>query len=108
MPTYDYRCSECGYTFEEFQSMKAEPLRTCPECKKDSLKRLVGAGAGLIFKGSGFYITDYKNNGNGNKKTTDSVKKKEESTTGKSSDKETSPSTKSSATTEKKETASSK
>lgn len=106
MPTYDYRCNECGYTFDEFQSMKAEPLRTCPECKKDSLKRLFGAGAGLIFKGSGFYITDYKNNGNGNRKSKDSVGNNEESTTKKSSDKETSP--KSSATTERKESTSSK
>jgi len=106
MPTYDYRCNECGYTFEEFQSMKAELLRTCPACNKDSLKRLFGAGAGLIFKGSGFYITDYKNNGNGHRKSKDSAGKKEESTTKKSSDKETSP--KSSATTDSKETAASK
>jgi putative FmdB family regulatory protein len=105
MPTYDYRCSECGYTFEDFQSIKAEPLRSCPECQKESLKRLLGAGAGLIFKGSGFYITDYKNNGNGNHKTKDSVSKEEDSTTGKNSDKESSPKT--SATTGKEETSAS-
>jgi putative FmdB family regulatory protein len=65
MPTYDYQCSKCGHRFEEFQSMKADPLKTCPQCSTDSLRRLIGSGAGLIFKGNGFYITDYKNNGNG-------------------------------------------
>jgi putative FmdB family regulatory protein len=61
MPTYEYVCSKCGHHFEKFQSMRDEPLRKCPKCKKAALKRLVGGGAGLIFKGSGFYITDYKN-----------------------------------------------
>lgn len=65
MPTYDYECRDCGYRFEEMQSIKADPLKTCPECNTDSLRRLPGTGVGLIFKGSGFYITDYKNNGNG-------------------------------------------
>jgi len=60
MPTYDYLCTKCAYEFEAFQSMKDEPLKTCPACKKRSVKRQVGGGAGLIFKGSGFYITDYK------------------------------------------------
>jgi len=60
MPTYDYACPKCGHAFEQFQSMKDEPLKKCPKCKKTGLKRLVGGGAGLIFKGSGFYITDYK------------------------------------------------
>jgi len=60
MPTYEYACTKCGYHFEQFQSMKDDPLKTCPKCKKAALKRLVGAGAGLIFKGTGFYITDYK------------------------------------------------
>ena len=63
MPTYEYVCTKCGYEFEQFQSMKDEPLKKCPKCKKAALKRLVGAGAGLIFKGTGFYITDYKNKG---------------------------------------------
>jgi putative FmdB family regulatory protein len=61
MPTYEYACPKCGHTFELVQSMRDEPLKKCPKCKKTGVKRLVGAGAGLIFKGSGFYITDYKN-----------------------------------------------
>ena len=60
MPTYGYVCRSCGYQFEEFQSMKDAPLSVCPKCRKDSLHRKIGAGAGVIFKGSGFYCTDYK------------------------------------------------
>jgi len=60
MPTYDYACPKCGHTFEQFQSMRDEPLKKCPKCKKAGVKRLIGGGAGLIFKGTGFYITDYK------------------------------------------------
>lgn len=60
MPTYDYRCKNCGHRFEEFQSMKADPLVTCPNCNEPALERLIGAGGGMIFKGSGFYLTDYK------------------------------------------------
>ena len=63
MPTYEYACPKCGHQFEQFQSMRDEPLKRCPQCKKAGLKRLVGGGAGLIFKGTGFYITDYKNKG---------------------------------------------
>lgn len=59
MPTYEYRCKACGYEFDELQSIKAQPLKICPQCKKPSLKRLVSGGAGLVFKGSGFYETDY-------------------------------------------------
>jgi putative FmdB family regulatory protein len=65
MPTYEYACPKCGYQFEQFQSMLDEPLKKCPKCKKTGVKRLVGGGAGLIFKGSGFYITDYKNKSGG-------------------------------------------
>ena len=60
MPTYDYACQKCGHEFEEFQAITAKPLRKCPECGKLSLKRLIGTGAGIIFKGSGFYQTDYR------------------------------------------------
>ena len=60
MPTYDYKCLDCNYTFEEFQKMTDNPLETCPSCN-GNLKRLIGAGAAPIFKGSGFYQTDYKN-----------------------------------------------
>jgi putative FmdB family regulatory protein len=60
MPTYEYRCTACGHAFERFQPMTAEPIRKCPECGKNKVKRLLGTGAGLIFKGSGFYITDYR------------------------------------------------
>jgi putative FmdB family regulatory protein len=60
MPTYEYVCPKCGHEFEQFQQMSDPPLRRCPQCKKLGVKRLVGKGAGLIFKGTGFYITDYK------------------------------------------------
>jgi putative FmdB family regulatory protein len=60
MPTYDYQCDACGHAFEEFQSMKDEPLTKCPECKKKKLRRLIGTGAAILFKGSGFYQTDYR------------------------------------------------
>jgi putative FmdB family regulatory protein len=60
MPTYDYECDACGHRFEEFQSMKEEPLRKCPQCKKNKLRRLIGTGAAILFKGSGFYQTDYR------------------------------------------------
>lgn len=60
MPTYEYACTKCGHHFEQFQSMRDAPLKKCPKCGKLALKRLIGGGAGLIFKGSGFYITDYK------------------------------------------------
>ena len=60
MPTYDYRCNACGHTFDAFQRMSADALTDCPECGKPALRRLIGSGAGIIFKGSGFYETDYK------------------------------------------------
>jgi len=60
MPTYDYECPDCGHRFEAFQSMNAKPLRRCPACGKRRVKRLIGSGQAPIFKGSGFYQTDYK------------------------------------------------
>ena len=59
MPTYEYACQKCGYEFEQFQSIKDEPLKRCPKCKGKVVKK-ISSGAGLIFKGSGFYITDYR------------------------------------------------
>lgn len=66
MPTYEYRCSDCEHQFEAFQAMSAEPLTECPVCG-GRINRLIGGGAGLVFKGSGFYITDYKNQKSDNK-----------------------------------------
>src|SRR5256885_7486365 len=60
MPTYEYKCEACGHRFEKFQSITAAPVRKCPACKKSKVKRLISAGAGLLFKGGGFYITDYR------------------------------------------------
>ncbi|MCC6124045.1 MAG: zinc ribbon domain-containing protein [Pirellulales bacterium] len=60
MPTYDYLCDACNHEFELFQSIKAEPEKKCPECGKKKLRRLIGPGAALVFKGSGFYKTDYR------------------------------------------------
>jgi len=65
MPTYDYQCEGCGRTFEHFQSMSDDPLSQCQECE-GSLKRLIGGGLGIIFKGSGFYITDNKSKNSSN------------------------------------------
>ena len=60
MPTYDYECDSCGHKFELFQSIKDNAIRKCPECKKLKLRRLFGTGAAIVFKGSGFYQTDYR------------------------------------------------
>jgi len=60
MPTYEYQCKMCGHQLEEFQSITEEPLIRCPKCGTDNLVRVIGTGGGLIFKGTGFYLTDYK------------------------------------------------
>lgn len=60
MPTYEYKCEACGHGFERFQSITAAPVRKCPACAQNRVRRLLGGGGGLIFKGSGFYITDYR------------------------------------------------
>src|SRR5262249_53778530 len=60
MPTYEYQCEACEHNFDEFQSFTEKPLKKCPKCGKPKLRRLFGSGAGVIFKGSGFYQTDYR------------------------------------------------
>src|SRR5204863_5117593 len=60
MPTYEYQCDACDHNFDEFQSINDAPLKKCPKCKKQKLRRVFGAGAAVIFKGSGFYQTDYR------------------------------------------------
>jgi len=60
MPTYDYVCDRCNHEFEQFQSITAEPVRKCPSCGKNALRRRIGPGGGIIFRGNGFYQTDYR------------------------------------------------
>lgn len=60
MPTYDYICDGCGHEFEAFESIKADPQKDCPSCSESRLRRKIGAGAAILFKGSGFYQTDYR------------------------------------------------
>jgi putative FmdB family regulatory protein len=73
MPTYEYKCDACGNAFEKFQTMSSEPVKKCPKCGKNKVRRLISAGAGLIFKGSGFYITDYRDSGYNEKAKADSA-----------------------------------
>jgi putative FmdB family regulatory protein len=80
MPTYDYQCRKCDHTWELFQPITAKPVKKCPECGKQSARRIIGPGAGIIFKGSGFYQTDYrsdsyKKGADADKKSTDSSAK---------------------------------
>jgi len=64
MPTYEYRCRKCGHKFSQFQKITEPALKNCPNCQgRNCVERLISGGSGLIFKGSGFYITDYKNKG---------------------------------------------
>ncbi len=96
MPTYDYECEKCGHTFEFFQSITAEPLQQCPECQ-GKVKRLIGTGAGIIFKGSGFYQTDYRSDSyqsqakkdKESSSSTDSKSSESKTTESKSTDKKT-------------------
>jgi len=60
MPTYEYKCDACGHQFDEFQSFRDDPLKVCPKCHAEALRRLFGTGAAILFKGSGFYETDYR------------------------------------------------
>ncbi len=80
MPTYGYRCTKCGHTFEAFQSIKDEPLSRCPKCRS-AIRRVIDGGMGVIFKGSGFYTTDYKKSsaltgGNGGSKEKEKTSEK--------------------------------
>ena len=60
MPSYDYKCESCEYEFEKFHAISADPVKLCPECGEEKVNRMVSAGVGVIFKGSGFYSTDYR------------------------------------------------
>ncbi len=97
MPTYDYRCNDCEHEFEAYQSMKDDKLTVCPNCGKNTLVRLIGTGGGLIFKGSGFYLTDYKNKpaetSAGKSTTTESKKTETASTAGEPTKTDTKPAT---------------
>jgi putative FmdB family regulatory protein len=86
MPTYDYKCKKCGHTYEESQSMSSKKLVICPSCGKPGLVRLMSSGTGLVFKGSGFYQTDYKKS---SASAGSSSSKPESSSTEKSSDSKT-------------------
>src|SRR3954471_10593882 len=87
MPTYDYHCDACQHEFEVFESITADPQKKCPKCKKNKLRRLFGAGGGLIFKGSGFYQTDYRPDSY--KKAAEADKPKSESSDSSSKDSST-------------------
>ena len=85
MPTYDYLCDGCGHEFELFQSITSPVRRKCPECSELKLKRLIGTGGAVIFKGSGFYQTDYRSDSY--KKAAEADKKKKKPTESKSDEK---------------------
>ena len=91
MPTYDYECDACDHKFEVFQYISEEPKKKCPECGKPKLRRLFGTGAAVMFKGSGFYQTDYRSDSykkaaDSDKKPSDSSKSETSSSDSKSSD----------------------
>lgn len=100
MPTYEYRCQACGHEFEKFQKMSDAPVRACPACESSEVQRLISTGGGFVFKGPGFYATDYRKDGPGSKARSDkesdqkpdkkpekkSEKKSESSAGGKSDD----------------------
>jgi putative FmdB family regulatory protein len=88
MPTYEYRCKSCGHEFEEFQTMSSDALIMCPKCAKPTLKRLMSSGVGLIFKGSGFYLTDYKKSNTSSSASTKSESKSDSKSETKSDSKQ--------------------
>lgn len=88
MPTYEYVCNACEHQFEEHQSILADPLKKCPECGKKKLQRLIGTGSAVMFKGSGFYQTDYRSESY--KKSADADKKASEAKAEEKSEKKTS------------------
>lgn len=94
MPTYEYECNSCGHKFDVFQSMTAEPIKSCPQCR-GKVRRLLGTGAGIIFKGSGFYQTDYRSSSYQKKAEADKKKVEPDK---KSDSKDTKPSAPSSQT----------
>ncbi len=101
MPTYEYRCENCGHKFEAFQTMSESPVEKCPVCN-GKVKRIISGGAGLIFKGSGFYITDYRSSEYKAAAEKERAEKSEASSTGSSSDKSSKASSSNSPTTSKK------
>ena len=91
MPTYEYRCDKCGHQFDELQSFKDEPLKVCPKCHEESLRRLFGTGAAILFKGSGFYETDYRSESYKKAAKAESESTKSNGTTGESKPAESKP-----------------
>lgn len=100
MPTYDYECDACGHAFELFQTISAPVKRKCPECKKQKLRRLFGTGAAVMFKGSGFYTTDYRSDSY--KKAADADKKASTESSSKSDTKKSDSGSKSETSTPSK------
>lgn len=107
MPTYDYECDSCDHTFEQFQYISEDPLTDCPKCKAPKLRRLFGTGAALMFKGSGFYETDYRSDSYkkaaaADKKSADSSSSEKSSSDGSSGSSKTSSESKSGTKSEGK------
>ena len=89
MPTYEYKCDACGHAFEKFQPITSNAIRKCPKCGKNKVRRLISAGGGLIFKGSGFYITDYRDKGYGESAKADTAASAEKPAESKSTESST-------------------